>query len=272
MSDWKKTSRRMLIVFMLTYIVLCICSCAFQRSLLYFPTQFPVALAEIMATKEGMLPWKNSAGQIIGWKIPANEISTGSILIVHGNAGCALNRDYLARPIHDAANVDVFILEYPGYGSRGGSPSKKSFDAAADEAFHLLPKTRPKYIVSESIGTGVACDLAKKYPTEISGLALIAPYHDLATVAQRHMWFLPAYFFLLDRFNPAEDLKSYHGPVKFVIAGDDEIIGPASGTRLSEEYNGPKDLQIIVGAHHNDIAEQSSDWWKEVFLFWQTKN
>jgi fermentation-respiration switch protein FrsA (DUF1100 family) len=98
---------------------------------------------------------------------------------------------------------------------------------------------------------------------------LFAPYHDLASVAQRRMPFLPAYLLLLDRFNPAEDLKNYHGPVKMVVAGADEIIPSGSGRQLFADYRGPKTLQIIPGAHHNEVAEQSPEWWKEVFLFWQ---
>jgi len=54
------------------------------------------------------------------------------------------------------------------------------------------------------------------------------------------MPFLPAYLLLLDRFNPAECLRDYRGPVKIVLAGADEIIPVESGRRLFEEYQGPK--------------------------------
>lgn len=253
----------------IAYFLLCICGCALQRKLLYFPTKIPAAVVVQVATEHGFVPWKNSSGQIIGWRILANGMATGSVLVVHGNAGCAIGRDYLARPIHDAATVDVFVLEYPGYGAREGSPSKKSFVAAAEESFQLLPMNLPRYVVSESIGAGVACELAKNHPKEVAGLALFVPYHNLASVAQRQMWFLPAYFLLLDRFDPEECLKHYHGPVKFIVAGADEIIGPASGIRLADGYGGPKELQVIARAHHNDVAGQPAIWWKEVFLFWQ---
>jgi uncharacterized protein len=166
----------------------------------------------------------------------------------------------------------VYVLEYPGYGARAGSPGKRSFFAAGEEMFVSLPKGLPKYVVSESIGAGVACHLAKTHSTEVAGLALFMPYHNLASVTQHKMFFLPTYFLLLDRFNPAEDLKDYRGPVKIVLAGADEIIPVESGHRLFDGYNGPKDLQIIPGAHHNDIAEQPSEWWKDVFLFWQQNN
>lgn len=123
--------------------------------------------------------------------------------------------------------------------------------------------------MSESIGAGVACELAKKYPLAVAGMVLFVPYHNLASVAQHRIWFLPSYFLLVDRFNPEDCLKSYHGPVKFVIAGEDEVIGPASGLRLANSYNGTKELQVFPGAHHNDVSGQPAIWWKEVFSFWQ---
>jgi len=269
MADWKNSSRRILIAVAVAYFFLCACGCALQRKLLFFPTKIPADAVVQAGAEHGFVPWKNNSGEIIGWKMPAKTNATASVLIVHGNAGCAIGRDYLAQPIHDAAGVDVFVLEYPGYGARIGSPSKTSFIAAAEEAFQLLPKNLPRYVVSESIGAGVATELAKNYPQEISGLALFVPYHNLASVAQRQMWFLPAYLLLLDRFNPEDCLKHYHGPVKFVIAGQDEIIGPASGLRLANGYQGTKKLQIFPGAHHNDISGQPAAWWREVFAFWQ---
>jgi len=260
---------RVLQLLVIVYLLIVLAVLIFQRRLIYFPTKIPANMVVQAAAEHGFVPWKNPASQIIGWEIPASGPATGSVLIVHGNAGCAIDRDYLARPIHDAAAVDVFVLEYPGYGAREGSQGKWSFLAAAEEAFGLLPNNLPKYLVSESIGAGVACHLAKAHSTEIAGLVLFMPYHNLASVAQRKMPLLPAYLLLLDRFNPAECLRDYRGPVKIVLAGADEIIPVESGRRLFEGYPGPKNLQIIPGAHHNDIAEQSPEWWKEVFSFWQ---
>jgi len=268
-TSFRRRAIRMLLTLGIAYSLFVLAAAIFQRRLIYFPRTIPPALAEPAAAELGFVAWRNPSGQIIGWKLPATSSPTASILITHGNAGCAIDRGYLADPIHDAAPVDVYVLEYPGYGSRSGSPDKRSILATAGEAFDLLTNGLPKYLVSESLGAGVACDLARTHPTEVAGLVLFMPYHNLASVAQRKMPLLPAYFLLLDRFNPAECLKDYRGPVKIVLAGADEIIPLESGRRLFEGYQGPKTLQIIPGAHHNDIAGQSPVWWKEVFSFWQ---
>jgi hypothetical protein len=258
-----------LLTLVIIYILFALVVMFLQRGLIYFPTRLAAGQAESAAAENGFEPWRNQAGQIIGWKLPAGVSATDAVLIVHGNAGCALDRGYLAKPIHDAAPVDVFVLEYPGYGAREGSPSEQSLLAAAEEAFALLTNQARIYIVSESLGVGVAAYLAKTHPEQVSGLMLFMPYNKLASVAQAKMPFLPVGLLLWDRFDPEAWLKDYHGPVKIVLAGAYEIIPTRFGRRLFDSYAGPKTLQIIPGAHHNDVAAQPPEWWQETFSFWQ---
>jgi pimeloyl-ACP methyl ester carboxylesterase len=267
MSEWKTRIRRVIFLVAIAYLGVVLLAALFQRRLLYFPTKLPLESAERTALVEGFVPWKNREGQTIGWKIPARGSPTGSVLIAHGNAGNALNRGYIAKPIHAAASFDVYVLEYPGYGARLGSPTMKSFLAAGEEAFSALPTNRPVYLVSESIGAGVVAHLAKTFPTKVAGILMLAPYDDLGSVAQNQMPLLPARWILQDRFRPAEWLTDYLGPVKIVIAERDEIIPPRFGQKLYDSYNGPKELDVIPYAGHNDIAEQSPEWWQNVFRF-----
>lgn len=265
----KRKITRLLIVIITTYVLFVMVVMLTQRRLLYFPTQIADSIAQQRAADQGLTAWRNPSGEIIGWKLAAITPAKMSVLIIHGNAGSALDRIYLARPIHDAASVDVYLLEYPGYGARPGSPGQKSILNAASEAFALLLTTAPIYVVSESIGTGVAAHLAKTFNDRIAGMMLFVPYDNLASVAQEKMPFLPVRVILWDRFEPATWMKSYQGPVGFVIAEKDEVIPAKFGRRLHDGYSGPKMLEVIPGAGHNEVAEQSADWWKNVFKFWQ---
>jgi pimeloyl-ACP methyl ester carboxylesterase len=268
---WHKWAKLAGWTFVIGYLVVLVSFTLLQRYLIYVPTKLTPQFAEQAAAKKGFIPWRNKSGQLMGWKLPASSAPSGSVLIAHGNAGWALNRAYMAMPIHDAAPLDVYILEYPGFGAREGSPGEKSFLSAADEAFESLPENLPAYVVSESLGTGVAAHLAQKYPARVNGLALFVPYNKLAAVAENHVPFLPAYFLLWDRFDPAAWLKDYHGPVKIIVAGADEIIPPVLGTRLYDGYAGPKILQVIPNAHHNDTMDQPPEWWREMIAFWRQK-
>jgi pimeloyl-ACP methyl ester carboxylesterase len=266
---WQKSVFRVLLTLAILYALFALVVMFLQRGLIYFPSRIAASRAEAAAAENGFAPWRNPAGQIIGWKLPSRAPASGAVLIVHGNAGCAFDRGYLAKPIHDAAPVDVYVLEYPGYGAREGSPSEHSLLAAAEEAFGLTTNQTRIYLVSESLGAGVVAHLAKAHGEEVSGLALFMPYNRLVSVAQSRMPLLPVWLLLWDRFDPEAWLKDYRGPVKIVLAGADEIIPTRFGRRLFDGCHGPKDLQIIPGAHHNDIAEQSPAWWREVFSFWQ---
>lgn len=269
MSVNRNKVKRVLVTIAIVYGLLLIYGCAWQRRLLYFPSKLTDADAKTLAAQENFRAWQNRSGDIIGWKLPASDSPTASVMILHGNAGNALGRGYIAQPIHEAGGMDVFVLEYPGYGARAGSPGKTSWLQAAEEAFALLAKNKPIYLVSESLGTGAAAHLAKSFPTQVAGIAMLVPYDSLPSLAQNKMPLLLPYLFLADRYEPAAWLKSYRGPVKIVIAGRDEIIPPKFGQRLFDSLECWKSLQVIPDAGHDDVAAQSADWWRAVFDFWQ---
>jgi uncharacterized protein len=242
-----------------------------QRTFIYFPGKLSLDEALRIAQEERFQPWRNDDGTIIGWQRPSEEPARASVLIVHGNGGYALGRDYLASSIHQTSGVDVFVLEYPGYGARSGSPSMRSFLDAADEAFTQLPAGRPVYLVAESLGTGVAAHLAKKYPAQVAGVVFFAPYNDLASVGQRQMPVFPVKLLLRDRFQPSQWLSHYRGPIHVVLAEQDRIIPQEFGRKLYDQFQGSKTLEVIAGAGHNDIAAQPVDWWRDLFRTWEEK-
>lgn len=268
-APWRRWIKLAGWTFVVGYLGMLVAFTVLQRYLIYVPMKLTPEFAEGAAAKVGFVPWRNKSGGIIGWKLPASSAPVASVLVTHGNAGWALNRAYMAMPIHAAAPLDVYILEYPGFGAREGSPAEKSLLAAADEALENLPENLPVYVVSESLGTGVAAHLAQKYPARVGGLAMFVPYDKLASVAANHVPFIPAYFLLWDRYDPAEWLKDYHGPVKIIVAGADEIIPPKLGVRLYDSYAGPKSLLVIPNVHHSNTMNQSPEWWRAVLTFWR---
>jgi pimeloyl-ACP methyl ester carboxylesterase len=244
---------------------------ALQRRMIYYPTVGSPAEVERWGTAEGLERWKNPAGRNIGWKRSSpTQPARGAVLMTHGNGGCAFHRAAFAEPLRTSEAMDVFILEYPGYGDRPGSPNESSFFAAAEEAFQSLPRTTPIYLLGESLGTGVACHLAGAHSNEVAGLLLFAPYNSLVDVAQHHVMILPASLILRDRFESEKYLKNYHGPLAVLVGGNDRVIPEKFGRRLFEGYDGPKQLWKIPGADHNSIHDGLRDDWGEIIAFWKT--
>lgn len=240
-----------------------------QRRLIYFPTRFTASVAERWAMASELAPWKNSGGQTIGWRALSKTASTGQILIFHGNAGCAIDRAQYAEALKSVAPLDVYILEYPGYGSRSGSPSQQSIFAAATEAIRSLTPNRPIYVIGESLGTGVAAYVAGTHPKNVAGVLLIAPYNNFTTVAREHMPLFPVRWILRDRYPSDTYLKTYDGPLVVLLAGNDRVVPSHFGRRLFDGYGGRKKLLEERNATHDDIHMIKLAVWKEIFAFWE---
>jgi pimeloyl-ACP methyl ester carboxylesterase len=253
-------------------IYLCILAVVFltQRRFLYHPRKASLESSLPFAALVGLDPWYNAAGNLIGWKrLSGSQAPHDRVLVLHGNAGSAANRAHYALNLAAAEPCDVFILEYPGYGPRPGSPNQAAILKAADEAFTLLEKSGAVRLIGESLGTGVASYLAGAHPTKVSGVLLIAPYHNLPDAAQYHMPFFLAKWLLRDRFPAASWLDNYHGPLAVVLGTDDIVIPMRFSRRLFDAYAGPKKLWEIPGASHDDLANRPAAWWKELLLFWE---
>ena len=252
------------------YLAVCVIIAIFQRRLLYLPPVYTSEQVEQMAQKAKLERWKDPSGQAIGMKrLSSKQPAVGRVLIVYGNGGCATACAHYADVIQGIAAFDVFIVEYPGYADRPGSPSQKSLFRAADEAFQLLATNRPVYLVGESLGTGVAAYLAGTHPDQVAGVVLFAPYNQLADAAQYHYPILPVHLLLVDRF-PSEDyLRNYHGPVGILVAGEDQVVPEKLGRRLYAGYAGPKRLWEFPLDDHGTVMERLPRIWEQIIAFWQ---
>src|SRR5271154_6951449 len=146
----------------------------FQRRLLYFPVREEPSQAIEFARRAGLEPWLGPDGALVGWR--ARHPSTrpaGRLLVLHGNAGSAANREYF-RDVLQAPGVplalDVYLLEYPGYGPRPGTPSESSLLSAVDAALDALTSADPSpvYLLGESLGTAVAAGAAADRPKSVA--------------------------------------------------------------------------------------------------------
>ena len=270
-TKWGRALLRVIQFLAVLYLGLVLVVFFAQRKLLYHPTRASYEIFLKHAQARGFEPWRNSAGQFIGWKqISQVKEPHGRLLIVHGNGGCAIDRADYADGLKRVAPWDIYILEYPGYGARGGAPSQKSIFAAASEAMELLKKDGPVYIMGESLGTGVAAYLAGAYPEAVGGVLFIAPYHNLTEVAAVHMPIFPVRLMLLDRYPSWTYLHKYHGPVYMLFAGQDIVVPNRFGRQLFDSYEGPKKFLEVPQAGHETLLTETDKWWHDLSEFWKS--
>lgn len=250
------------------YPCLCVVIGCAQRRLIYHPPPgSPQSAAAAFAN--GFEPWLDGAGQRMGWRMGAQVPTRGCVLVFHGNAGSAAQRDYLARPIREATGLDVYVLEYPGYDGRPGDPSETTFTVAASEGLDALRGRGPVYLVGESLGTGVAASVAGKRPGDVAGVVLLAPFNNLVEAARAHFPWLPVGWMLLDRYPSDRWLSEYRGPVAVVVGELDGVVPARLGRSLYAGYAGPKRFWEMRGEGHDDVPDRPGAWWVEAFEFLQ---
>ena len=265
---------RVALIAILVWLGLLVFLALSQRSMIYYPSRNDAESLEREAGAQGFEPWKNPQGGTIGYRsLPAPDDPRPplAILITHGSAGYATHRaDYTAilRAAAPDRALSVYILEYPGYGSRSGTPSQTAFLAAADEAVAQIPTNAPVILLGESIGTGVASATAASRSDRVAGLLLLTPFDTLANVAQHHYPLLPVRWILRDQY-PSEDwLKQFRGPLAIVVAANETIVPAKFGKKLHDTYAGPKKLIIAERADHNDLLHTlPPSAWQEALNF-----
>lgn len=247
----------------------------FQRRALYYPLRAPEPDLTRIAEQAGLAPWRNADQTIIGWQ-PSETIPAGANLMLafHGNAGFALHRTYFTEGFQHAgtnAMFYVFLMEYPGYGARPGSPTEDTMKQAAQEALAQLHQDHPEsqiFLLGESIGSGVAAWLAGQSPSLVAGVFLITPFDRLTHVAAHHYPIMPVRLLLRDRFESDKALQAYPGPVGILIAGNDNVIPPQFGRALYDGIAGPKRLWIQEKRNHNTLDyAATAEWWNEAHTF-----
>lgn len=226
-------------LFLLGLSVLVVVGCqSLVRRMMFYPTHD--------AHETTLSEWIED-GKRIGY---AREVSEPENvwLMLHGNGGQASHRVYALDAFSD--RDAVFILEYPGYGQRGGSPSRRAFDAAAREGYAALRARFPGKrvcVVGESLGSGPAAMLSRETPPP-DKIAFVVPYDSIKAVARHHMRFLPTGLMVAGYWDNVEAMKGYDGPVDVFGAERDEVIPVSHARRLAESIPQAR-FHLVPGGH-----------------------
>lgn len=216
-----------------------------QRDMMYFPqfTRVDAAQTDFAIGRDGVT--------LRGWLV--NPGKSRAIVYFGGNGERVEdNREDFLRWFPDSS---VYLLAYRGYGASEGRPSEEALfgDALAlfDEAQSHHPG-QPVAVIGRSLGSGVASYVASQ--RSVAKLALITPFDSLAEVGQAHYSWLPVRWLSTDRYESANHLRKYQGPLLVIRAGKDEVIPAASTDRLIASLPSAPRVVALPEASHNDLA------------------
>lgn len=248
------------------YGLLCLAVFLLQRRLQYFPERSGEEVAGLRATAAGLAPWRSPEGRLLGWRKPGAAAPL-RVLVLPGNAGNALDRVYYL-PLLEGLGAEGVLLEYPGYGPRPGGISQEALVAAGREALGLLAREGPVVLLGESLGSGVAVQVAAADPAAVRGLLLVTPYARMSDLGAAAYPWLPVRALLRDRWDSAAAIGSYWGPVALMLAGRDEVVGVEQGRALAAACRGPVRVWVQPEAGHNALSlAPEAGGWREALAF-----
>jgi len=219
---------------------------------LYFPLRRLDATPARYRLRSEDLRLSTSDGvRLHGWWIHSGGRRV--VLLFHGNAGNISHRLDRAKLFVDRLGVDLFLVDYRGYGLSEGRPSESGlyrdgfaiYDAARDRGF------APERIIllGESLGCAVAVEVALTRPC--TGIALETPFLSVPALARVHYPFVPG-FLVRSRYDTESKIARVAPPKLFVAAAQDDVAPPAQARRLFDLARSPKELLVVPGAGHND--------------------
>jgi len=187
-----------------------------------------------------------------GTRMYVKDLMKPIVVLYHGNAGSACNRDYLAE-IFSQAGYGYVIVEYAGYSNDTVRPSHDLIKLDVQNVISYLQQNNLEdvTIVGESIGTGATTHHASIAPPE--KILLISPFTDLVAVAKNRFWFYPTSLLVNNAFDNVANLEKYEGSVTIIHGTQDTIIPHKLGTKLFNSLSTDKNFVSIDGAGHNDL-------------------
>ena len=152
----------------------------------------------------------------------------------------------------------VLLVSWRGFSGNKGKPSEANLYIDAEAvmqwiAEEKLIKKDSIIIYGESLGTGVAIEMATRYL--FKSVVLEAPFTSIVDIAQKKYKIYPAKFMVLDKFDNLSKIKKIISPILIISGKKDEIVPHSHSIKLYNQANKPKDALITNEAMHNNLYD-----------------
>ncbi|MFN5164833.1 MAG: alpha/beta hydrolase [Pseudomonadota bacterium] len=179
----------------------------------------------------------------------------GVVFYLHGNGG-SLQGWFGDLDRHRRANLDLFMIDYRGYGKSpccitGEGQLHADVRAAWEAMRRIYGDAAPQreVIVGNSLGTALAARLAAEEQPE--QLVLIAPYTSMKALAAEHYPWVPRAV-LRYPLATEEWIGRVRAPILLAHGGRDTLIEPHHSRRL-QQLAPHAQLLLVPEARHHDL-------------------
>jgi pimeloyl-ACP methyl ester carboxylesterase len=246
---------RILFIILAAYLFLSIYLYIRQPSMVYFPKKELIGTPTDIALPYREIFFDSRDGvRLCGWFIgKEDQKDQPLILFFHGNGGNISHR-LESISIFNRLNLNVFIIDYRGYGKSKGKPSEKGTALDARAAWDYVvnhEKIPPEKIIifGRSLGGAVAAQLAASQGIEARALILESTFTSIPDIGAEIYPFLPVRTLSRFQYATIDRIKSIHLPVLIIHSPQDQLIPYKHGRRLYSAANKPKHFLKISGSH-----------------------
>jgi pimeloyl-ACP methyl ester carboxylesterase len=187
-------------------------------------------------------------------------------LYFHGNAENIYQSQHVLKRIFDDG-VNVFGVDYRGYGKSTGSPSEKGIYKDGEAALkyvkeHLSYSGENIIIIGRSIGTAVACNTARK--SDVGKLILITPISNAYECARAHGLGVLS-IIAVNKYDNLSKMKNIHCRLQVIGAADDEVLPIFMSHEVASSYGTGAEIRTVDNVTHNTIlnAERTYEYLRD---------
>jgi pimeloyl-ACP methyl ester carboxylesterase len=207
--------------------------------------------------------------QLVGFVVGDPRTAPGVLLCFHGNADLAVWQLEWARTVERQTRHAVFLAEYRGYMSLGGSPTYVNTKLDAKAAYGCLVSVfgvDPAHLAyfGHSLGSAVAAELAEALPPNT--LILQSPFSSARAMAR--LIVSPPVVLVWKaisriHFDTSKAVSHLDVPVWVAHGKRDRIVPFRMGVEVHEAAKRKGRLLLVEQAGHNDVAAAGGDeYWR----------
>jgi len=179
------------------------------------------------------------------------------LVYFHGNSFDIGERAYRIKRYIDE-NWSVLLVSWRGYSGNKGNPSEKNLYLDGEASLRwIIENTNYRFkdlvIYGESLGSGVAVELGKKY--EFASVILEAPFTSVSDIAHQRYKIFPTKFLVKDKFNNIEKINKLKSPLLIISGKKDEVVPHIHSQILFQEAKVLKESVFIDEAMHNNLYD-----------------
>ncbi len=196
-----------------------------------------------------------------GWYIPHQQ-AQGTLLFFHGNAGNISHRLDSINIFHQLG-LNIFIIDYRGYGNSEGKPTELGTYRDAEAAWTYLTHTLGQkssdiIIFGRSLGGAIASWLATQHTPR--ALILESSFSSARSIGHHFYPMLPIDQIIRFNYDTQSHVEKISCPVLIAHSPDDDIIPYEEGRKIFAAASEPKTFLKLRGDHNNGFLLSSDQY------------